>query len=90
MMLLYIYIGTVIFSLLSLFGALFAIKKELMLTYTKDQLKQFFNKYTTNFLTKYFVVLCPIINVIFGLIYMFEYKTIKEQLIQEIRDSINR
>ena len=79
------YLITVAFSLTSILIAANAIKKELRLIYTKEQLKYYRTQkgHSTNPLVTWVMVLAPILNIFFGLVCTFKYNEILENIVSK-------
>jgi hypothetical protein len=86
-MLLNIYIGSVVITILAFAGAMYGINKELKMNFTKEELKSFKKKKgsTSNPFTTVVAIFCPIVNVLYALVFIFAYNSVRDKLIVEYK-----
>jgi heme/copper-type cytochrome/quinol oxidase subunit 2 len=79
-MLLNIYIGTIIFTIICFVGCMYGVGRELKVKYTKEQLIEVKKKYkkSGNPITNILLFICPVINIIFALIFTFGYNSMRD------------
>ena len=85
-----IYEFTVIFSLVQLLVAGYSVKKELKLIYTKEQLKEYKKRpgHSVNPMLVYFTTLCPILNILAGVLYILKYNEILEKILEDYKKEL--
>lgn len=76
-----IYILSVIFTALSMMGAAYALDKETKKLFTEDELNTIKRKgmSSINPFTIFAIIFCPILNIVYCLIYTFSYDDVRDR-----------
>lgn len=79
-----LYILSVIFTTLSMLGAVYALDKEIKKLFTEDELYTIKRKgkSSINPFTIFAIIFCPILNIVYCLVYTFSYDDVRDRTLQ--------